>query len=278
MTKIAFVQCEVSDADIKRNFAALETVLATIHDDTDIVVFPELFLQGFLTSDEVGELALAPDSDIFRIIVAMSRLQGITIAIGFAERVDNAYYNALAWISPDGHVEIYRKNYLWICDKDIYSPGNNIKVVQHEDLKIGLAICFDIEFPEAGRALAQEGAEVLIVSNGNMAPYGAVHRIAAQARAIENHCYVVMCNRTGSSRGRTFVGDSLVVAPDGSIVCELGTEKGIGYFEIDKNVIADSKAAYNYLDCLNGLAMPSPLLENDGSISSLNRDFAENKR
>lgn len=269
MTKIAFVQCEVIDADVERNFAVLESTLSAIRDDTDIVVFPELFLQGFLTNEEVTELALAPDSHIFRKIIDLSRINAVVIAFGFAERRDDEFYNALAWISPDGVVEIYRKNYLWLCDKDIYSPGNNNKVVEHQNLKFGLAICFDIEFPESGRAVAQQGSEVLIVSNGNMHPYGAVHRIAAQARAVENHCYVVMCNRTGHSRGRSFVGDSLVVTPHGDIVCELGTEPGIGYVEIDASVIAKSKSAYNYLECLNGLPVPSrPMNDHSGGVLS----------
>ena len=259
MSKIAIVQCEVFDTDVERNLATLEAALHSLSDDTDIVVFPELFLTGFLTRAEIDAVALQSQSDAIRKVEELSERYGVVVSVGFAERDQNQFFNSVAWIQPNHPAKVYRKNYLWLSDVGIFSEGRGGLVQSYQDLNFGIAICFDIEFPETGRALANAGAEVFLVSNGNMQPYGHVHRIAAQARAIENHCYVIMCNRVGSSNDHDFVGDSLVVDPMGKIVVEMGATPGVAYVEIDKEKIRSSQASYCYLEHVRRSARTSAM-------------------
>ena len=80
-------------------------------------------------------------------------------------------------------------------------PGDRYATALWNGIRVGLLVFFDIEFPESARALGQLGAELIIVTNGNMDPYGPTHRTAIMARAMENQAYAVMVNRVGHGDG-----------------------------------------------------------------------------
>jgi len=108
-------------------------------------------------------------------------------------------------------------------------------------------ICYDIEFPETARALATLGADLLIVTNGNMDPYGMVHRNAIIARAMENQVFAVMVNRCGEGDGLTFAGGSCMVDPFGNVLVECGREPVQLAIDIDLSQLATSRSQYRYL-------------------------------
>ena len=101
-------------------------------------------------------------------------------------------------MTPEGIALQYRKTHLWPSERSDFSPGDRFTTVLWRGVRVGLLICYDIELPETSRALAQLGAEVVIVTNGNMDPYGPVHRTAIMARAQENQLFAVMVNRVGA--------------------------------------------------------------------------------
>ncbi|MBL4802170.1 MAG: hypothetical protein JKY45_09760 [Emcibacter sp.] len=241
------------DADVQKNLAKLTQVINEIEDGTDLVLFPELFLHGFVNSEEIEQVSETSDGPALKAVMVLAQEKNITIIVGFAERKSGRFYNSVAWVSPKAIEFIYRKTYLWVCDENVFEKDDNYPVIDFGDLTFGCAICFDIEFPETGRALSGQGANVILVSNGNMNPYGMVHRVSAQARALENHAFVIMCNRVGSARGLEFVGDSVVVGPDGKILAELGDAERVEYFEIDKAAILKSKENYNYLEQISSM-------------------------
>src|SRR5918999_3808791 len=103
-------------------------------------------------------------------------------------------------------------------ESDAFVPGNELLVVELSDTKVGLMICFDVEFPEVARALARAGAELLVTISANMEPFGNDHAVFASARALENglpHAYV---NQVGpGEKGLIFIGGSTIVSPDGEV-------------------------------------------------------------
>jgi (R)-amidase len=113
---------------------------------------------------------------------------------------------------------------------------------------LGALICFDIEFPEAARAVVVLGAWVLAVCNGNMAPYGHVHRTMATTRALQNQMFVAMAYRVGAGRTDTFAGGSLIADPEGNILAEAdGASETVIPAEIDLAQIERARATYDYL-------------------------------
>ncbi|MBN0038359.1 carbon-nitrogen hydrolase, partial [Pseudomonas aeruginosa] len=101
----------------------------------------------------------------------------------------------------------YRKTHLWVSEPGLVLPGDRFATLQWRGGRIGLLICYDSEFPESARALAELGAELILVSDGNMEPFGHVHRTSIAARAQENQVFAVVVNRVGEGEDAiTFAG------------------------------------------------------------------------
>ena len=93
---------------------------------------------------------------------------------------------------------VYRKVQLYGGDEsDAFAAGDELLVVELCGVKIGLMICFDVEFPEVARALARGGAEMLVTISANMEPFGNDHAVFCSARALENGLPHVYVNQVG---------------------------------------------------------------------------------
>src|SRR5215204_798623 len=189
----------------KANIESMGRIVAA-HPEADLVVFPELFLSGYTLTDIEG-LAVHLDGPELKMIADMARESSTALMFGTPERVSGGIANSAFCVDEQGTIAaVYRK-------------------VQLYGLKMGLMICFDIEFPEVARALARAGAEMLITISANMEPFGNDHAVFLSARALENglpHAYV---NQVGLGEGLTFVGGSAVVSPDGEIYAQAGSSE-----------------------------------------------------
>jgi len=143
---------------------------------------------------------------------------------GFCELgADGRLYNSSALVDRDGVQAVYRKLHLWGEESRWFTPGEQTApVVTTRHGRIGLAICYDIEFPELTRGLALEGAE-LIALPANW-PYDTappdgrpiLHSLAA-ITAYFSRVFVAVCDRCGTERGVEFEGASVIAGPDGSL-------------------------------------------------------------
>jgi predicted amidohydrolase len=174
------------------------------------VVFPELFLSGYDLS-RAREYALTLDApELGRVCTAAAEAE-VAVAVGFPEQRGDRVYNSLALIDDGGEMAaVYRKLQLFGEERDVFEPGEALVVARLAGRTIGPLICFDMEFPELARALALARADVLLTVSANMAPFGPDHRIASQARALENrlpHLLQPLRHRGGSSLRRREPGD-----------------------------------------------------------------------
>lgn len=119
------------------------------------------------------------------------------------------------------------------------SPGHEIIVVNTPFGKLGLAICYDVRFPELFRAMQVAGAEIIILPAAFTVPTGSAHWDALiRARAIENQVYIFAAAQCGTHNPyRNTYGHSMIVDPWGKIIAELGAEPGIANAEIDLNYL-----------------------------------------
>jgi len=81
-----------------------------------------------------------------------------------------------------------------------------------------------------------------------MGPYGPVHRRAVVARAMENQCFAVLVNRSGTGRALVFPGESVAVSPFGDVIADAGSEQKTIVVNLDSSLLARSRQAYNYLE------------------------------
>jgi predicted amidohydrolase len=190
--------------------------------DAELVVFPELYLSGY-DLRRAGDAAIEPDAAPIAALRRAAAETGTAVAIGFAERRGAALANSLALIDERGElVAVYRKVHLFGDELDAFEPGEQLVVAELAGRRAGALICFDMEFPEPARALAVAGADLLVTASANMEPFYGDHRIASQARALDNRLPHLYCNRCGEEAGLRFVGGSRALHADGTIGAEAG--------------------------------------------------------
>jgi predicted amidohydrolase len=146
------------------------------------------------------------------------------------------YYNAAMFVSPTGVQGTYRKVHLPFIGADRFlTPGNRPFDPFNTNLgKIGINICYDINFPEGPRALKLAGAELFVLPTNWPTGAWRTPKFMLNARAQENHYAVVAVNRVGTERGWRFIGQSKIVDCMGDVICEAGEyEETILYAEVD---------------------------------------------
>ncbi len=128
--------------------------------------------------------------------------------------------------------------------------GDEVVVVDTPIGRLGLAVCYDLRFPELLRSLAQKGAEILAVPSAFTAVTGKVHwEVLLRARAIENLCYVVAPAQGGYHvNGRETHGDSMIVDPWGSVLARLTKGSGVVTHALDRDHIAALRRRFPALD------------------------------
>ncbi|MGW6460415.1 nitrilase-related carbon-nitrogen hydrolase [Streptomyces sp. NPDC055078] len=256
--RVALAQLTPHPADIAADLARLEDIVGA-HPEAELIVFPELFLGGYRL-DSVREVALDPHGEVMGRVRAVAARWRTAVVVGFTESVgtgggsalrDSALgdgtggggalrgstgtrtdtggvANSLACVDSDGSlVDVYRKTHLFDREREHFAAGDRLGVVELAGVRVGPLICFDIEFPEPARTLALDGAQLLVGVAANMEPYEADHELASRARALDNRLPLVYVNRTGRQAPYTFTGRSRVVAPDGSVVLQLGPDEDV---------------------------------------------------
>lgn len=265
--KVQLAQIPADDGVTAPNLQRVLSVIDQAEAGTDLIVFPETCLMGFPTAEEVAGVAEPDDGPTVRAIRAALQRKGLSVAVGFAEAHGGQCFNTTALIAPEGIVLKYRKTHLWGTDVGVFAPGDQMVTAVWNGVRVGILICFDIEFPETARALAAQGAELLIVTNGNMDPYGPVHHQLMTARAIENQVFAVMSNRCGSGGGLDFAGGSMAIAPDGQVLGALARDEGRLTVDIDLRRIAASRSDYCYLR-QRRLPLTGQVVAGDGTLTA----------
>ncbi|WP_348761641.1 nitrilase-related carbon-nitrogen hydrolase [uncultured Salinisphaera sp.] len=242
--RVALIQSRPRLGDIAANTTAIEHSLAA-HPDADIMVWPELFLGGYTTT-EAATTARAIESPDIRRLAGLARRYDTAMVVGFAEQRETTIANSALAIDRDGTLAgCYRKTQLFGAESGVYSPGDALTVVSLSGVTCGLMICFDIEFPEVARALATNGADLLISISANMPPFAADHRLCVQARALENRRPHVYVNQIGQGETFWFTGQSAVADTTGQIVAEHvpDTEAGL-VVDVDLSVETEIRPDY----------------------------------
>jgi 5-aminopentanamidase len=227
----------------------------------DLVVFPEGFLTGYhLPNLSPGDLAAVEDA--LREVASIAARARSAIVIGTHLAVEGGLANAAVAFSPSGEeFGRYRKRALFgQWEQHTFVPGNAGLRFGCAGFNVGLAICYDAEFPEIVRAEALAGVDLLVVPTALMSPYDHIATRLVPARALENQIHVAYCNRTGEENGLTYVGLSCICGPRGDILVKAGPAPDLLRAEIDPATSAAARAEGSYLDDLRrieGIDLPA---------------------
>lgn len=215
-----------------------------------LVAAPEMFLTGYAIGEDIARLAERADGDSADAIAEIATRHGVAVAYGYPEREGETVHNSAQLISADGtRLANYRKTHLFGCfERDHFTPGVQ-PVVQAElnGLRVGLMICYDVEFPENVRAHALAGTDLLVVPTAQMHPFQFVAESVVPVRAFENQMYVAYVNRVGPEGEFEFVGLSTLAGPDGIARTRAGRGEELVLADADPDFLAASREANPYL-------------------------------
>ncbi|MEW2559824.1 MULTISPECIES: carbon-nitrogen hydrolase family protein [Streptomyces] len=216
-----------------------------------LLAAPEMFLTGYAIGDDIARLAEEADGEGADAVAEIAVRHGLAVAYGYPERSGDTVFNSAQLISADGtRLANYRKTHLFGCfERDHFTPGEQ-PVVQAElgGLRVGLMICYDVEFPENVRAHALAGTDLLLVPTAQMHPFQFVAESLVPVRAWENQMYVAYVNRVGQEGEFDFVGLSVLAGPDGVARARAGRGADLVLADVDPAFLAASREANPYLE------------------------------
>lgn len=264
--KVAATQFACStdaDANVQKAEALVRKAAAQ---GARIVLLQELFQTPYFCKDQRQELfALAHPAEGHPVLARMTRLAaelGVVLPVSFFERANNAYYNSVMVIDADGkQLGIYRKSHIpdgpGYQEKFYFNPGDTgFRVWGTKYAKIGVGICWDQWFPEAARAMALQGAEILFYPTaiGSEPQDPELNSRDHWQRVMQGHAGanvmpLVASNRIGFEQGEscaiTFYGSSFIAGPRGEKVAEAGeTEEAVLVAEFDLEEIRLMRASW----------------------------------
>ena len=230
-----------------------------------IVLLQELFETPYFCKDQMTEFfALARPVDDHPTVIRMQGLArelGVVLPVSIFERANNAYYNSVVMIDADGEqLGIYRKSHIpegpGYQEKFYFSPGDTgFRVWETGFGRVGLAICWDQWFPESARAMALQGADILLyptaIGSEPLDPgYDSSDhwQRVMQGHAGANMIPLIASNRIGHEQGRTcaleFYGRSFIAGPKGELVAEAGKEETVLTAEFDFERLRQQRAGW----------------------------------
>jgi deaminated glutathione amidase len=228
-----------SNEDKARNLEIAERLVRrAASEGAELVALPEKF--NLIGSPEQLAAGAEPlDGPTLAWAGALARELGLWLVAGsVVERVeeDEKLRNTSVLFDPDGVVRaVYRKIHMFDVEvggvvyreSDVETPGDEIVVADAGDLKLGLAVCYDLRFPELFRIMAVEGAQAFTLPSAFTVPTGRAHwEILIRARAIENQAFVVAAGQVGRHPpDHESYGHSMIVDPWGAVLAAAEDEQ-----------------------------------------------------
>jgi len=252
----------VVDGDVEANVAKAEGFIRQVAAERpDVVLLPELWTTGY-TCERWSEIAERQTPQVMVRLAALARETGVTIGgTMVTQRDDGALANRFTLTTPSGEVTAsYDKSHLFspMREKEFLAPGTarvHAQVPTSSETPgrtttTALSICYDLRFPGMYRASAHEGAELYLVASAWPQPRCAILRTLATARAMENQAFLALSNRVGpAADGTTFCGGSMVVAPAGEILLDLGgSDEGVGVAEVKMRTVTMARSMLAVLE------------------------------
>ncbi len=217
-----------------------------------LILFPEMFLTGYLIRDRLAELTEPlPDGPAVSALRARARALSMGLVIGMpVENPGAPPYNAMVMIDRDGSIRhVAAKTHMFGGEEKMFTPGQQLRAFDTSFGRMGILVCYDGEFPETARTLALDGAKLLVQCAANMTPYEDYHPVYMRARAMENCAYTLYCNYVGTEKRFRYCGQSGAWHPTGRVLAQADTEtEALLYVPVDMRDTTSPDDFLNYLD------------------------------
>ena len=198
------------------------------------VVLPELFTCGYSVLESVHLHAEDAERGVSaRFFVGLARELGIYIAYGFPEAIAGSVsgvFDSANLAGPEGILATYRKRNLVRTTPEhcVFTPGTEMSVVEAGGLRVSLAVCWDLGFPEVAREAALAGADLILAPAAWREPWGSQYDLSCAARALDSGVYLASANQIGAYPEATFDTLGHLYGPDGLRVSHTAGAMSIG--------------------------------------------------
>lgn len=225
VTRISIAQMNIDLGQTKKNLdKGVQAIQSTAQDHSSLILLPELWTTGFdldqvlfhAQTNKVILTELQKLSDALQISIVGSYL------LCFRKKV----FNTLVFIQPLKKPASYKKIHLFpgMTEDSSLSPGHQRKMVEHAGWMFGLAVCFDLRFPDLFWNYSHAGTNAFILPAQWPLSRIAQWDILSRSRAVENQSFFIGCNTVGLINNERFGGSSCVINPDGSYAAHAGTQ------------------------------------------------------
>lgn len=253
--KIALIQ-QVATTDKAGNLErGLESTRKAAEAGAELVCFAELAFEPFYpqkpASGDAAELAESVPGPITEAFQELAAELGIVVVLNLFEREGDRTFDCSPVIDADGSLlgrtrMIHITDYACFHEKGYYVQGDTGAPVYDTRVgRIGVAICYDRHYPEYMRALALEGAQVVVVPQAGAVgewPEG-LYEAEMRVAAFQNGYFTALCNRVGEEECLTFAGESFLCDPAGRVVARAPElEEAILYADLDLSEVEKSHA------------------------------------
>jgi omega-amidase len=255
--RISLIQTVIHWEDKTANLAMLQKKMDAIPDKTELIILPEMFSTGFSMAKE--KLAETMDGETVAWMRDRAAKKNAIITGSIIAREDEpdgpAYYNRLIWMLPSGQSGFYDKRHLFAYGKEDqhYSAGKKRLIASVNGWKINLQICYDLRFPvwqrqsHTGNSEMQTEYDLLIVVANWPSARSVAWKTLLQARAIENQCYTIGVNRTGTDgKGLQYAGESMIWGPLGEPIQVLGAEETVFSHTLDRETLEEARHKFPF--------------------------------
>lgn len=207
-----------------------------------LLVLPELATSGYhLSPAEAHRCALPADADVFDEWASLLNPNAVLV-VGFCERDAENFFNSAAVLTRDGIAAMYRKTHLWDTEKELFAAGDAVPPLVDTPVgRLGVLVCYDLEFPELPRGLALAGAEIIAVpTNWPLLPRPDGEHppevIQAMAAARASGVAIACCDRSNTERGTIWTQGTTVIGTDG---WPIGNKDSGGRLQVDVTLRGD---------------------------------------
>lgn len=251
MIRVAAIQM-TSCSDVKKNLVVAEQFIReAVEKGARLIVLPEMFaIMGIDQMDKVNVREKAGHGSIQDFLAEQAKKYGVWLVGGtipvVVETTDEKVYAACFLYDDQGRV-VSRYDKIHLFDVNLSAtresyheskttvPGDKVIVVSTPFGKLGLAVCYDIRFPELFRTMHDQGVDMIVLPSAFTGTTGSAHwEVLVRARAIENQAYMITAAQTGvHENGRKTWGHSMIVDPWGVVMASLSFDEGVVVADID---------------------------------------------
>jgi predicted amidohydrolase len=249
IVRAAIYQYRCRDEAPAERLQRLDQALAAVEGELDLVICPELFLSGYNVGDRIRRLAEPRTGAFAEAASALARKRRTALLYGYPELEGSTVHNAAICIDADGRTIAHHRKLRLPNDfeRAHFSPGSAYTLFTLKGWQIAILVCYDVEFPEAVRACAVRGAQLIVAPTALKKEWAFVARSMVPTRAFENGLFVAYANYCGSEGAFDYLGESCFASPSGKVTAGADQETLVTA-NLDANEIEAARRTLRYLD------------------------------